>query len=893
MTDHLFCLVSDGPCQAGEEVTYKHYSLLRSAIEQVLPNMQYTIQFLTPDYKPNPTMSDVQPQIQGIYDKLYALKPRVILAFGEAAFKVLHLANTKISEICSIPQTSEILVKDMHLDERSPKAKMVNLIDPDPIRGTYVTKRGVMYSLAGYTPIIYPTYKYGSMCSYGSGYKGLMLVERQLARIKEILENPNFAPYKPEHYTKFIKIYSKKNQVPEAIETLSRLVTWKKYSFDIETAGYQVPQDAQLDFRHIDAEITMIAIGTDKECYVFNTHSLSELIPYIKPVLENQGVHITWNGRFDINFLENLWGVKFDGHTHIDGMACLYLNDMNVQFLGKGASTLKSSCASFLQNGAYYAGYQKNAGIDEAIHSGDGAYLAEHEDEFMLYCGIDVLMTYSTAAVMFNKLDQPQRKLVTVYYPDLDNTLNDIHKGGIKVDEPLMKNFMENLETFCDSTKIEITKLAGNEKFNPSSPIMLSSYLYDTLKLPPFYTEKGTLSVTTEVLDHYNCIPFCKMVSDYRGFLKQLEIFSAIKKHIHNARCYPFYNMYRTTSGRLTAKNPPIQIIPSNKKIETRLPVGLNLGLVKNGKVAIKRGKKLIETDQIINTAGIVAYLGRPLWPIHEIENGVLTEVSPNFKQIFISDIGQEMLYADYSQLEIVILANFIDQCSKDHALQDAIREGRDLHSFTCSKLFSILKKQTFTEEFIRSNKNVEPYHTWRSDSKAVIFKLIYGGTYKSFARDKCIPEDEAKLIFDTFLQVFPGIRDYMNAQDRFAHAENAVKTYAGHRRDLEVYRYESYNGKARNIALNHPIQGTASFFVNEAMVEYNTQLRKLGGSILLTVHDSIASQAPEAIWQQAAKLKQDTMTLYIMEKYKKFITVPLRVEMFHGKNWSELELAT
>ncbi len=894
MTD-ILCLISDGPCKDGENTTEKHYNLLTSIVKR--SGLTALYKFVYPYYTDSLKKITIMDNMHNIMNTIEETHPSVILAFGDKAFICLGLPSTKITEIANIPQKSPFFGGES-FDIRTKTYKLKESL-PSTIDGRPCLHRVVRGSERKYDftetiklvshkdIVIFPTYKHNSMLSYGCGYKGQALLERQLERIKEIVKekkrNPEYKKYNLRHYKKFITLHRTKADLKSAKKSIKYWKTQSKRAFDIETAGYNVPKEAQLNFRHIEAEITVIGIGNEEHVDVYNTHNLPELIPLISEVFSQdiKAKNMTWNGKFDIEFMKYLWGTKFN-HTHIDGMTCLYLRDLNVSFLGKGAATLKFTSATFLENGSKYAGYQKNAGIDVAIKAGDGQYLAEHEEEYMIYCGIDVWLTYKTVVTLWKGLEKDARKLVIKYYPELTEMLNKIHAGGITVNNIKLNQYMENLQDFLEKLEKligdELTKIENSisgrpfkqHPFNPKSGKHLCEILYDILGLPVCYTEKGSRSVTTEVLELHHDIPFCKLVSDYRSFLKQHELFGSIKKHIKGDKCYPRYNQYRTTSGRLTASDPPIQIVPSNKRITTWHPTS--------------------------NDPSVILP-HRPVWVNHSVvkskksEGGYeLLEISPNFKEVFIADPGMIMLYADYSQLEIVVLANYISKCSSCRILQNAIIEGRDIHSYTCSLLYSALMGKTYAEEFITAHKHEQPYKGWRQDSKSVIFKLIYGGTYISMAKEKGIPEEEAKKVFDTFLSVIPGIQTYMNNQKFLAKRKCKIKTWPGHSRDLGVYKYERYNSKANNIALNHPIQGTASYIVNLAMMEYHRRIKEVSSNsrILLTIHDSIASQVPndkEHI-KHGLKLKRECMQDYIMTAYNEFLSVPVKMDMELGINW-------
>ena len=854
MSDVLF-LISDPPNKSGGSGQYK---LLHEIATKKLKGHTFEAIHVVDKFMDDVKKKDIIKHTKVKMNFIEENHPRVIVALGKEAFMLLGLKNTKVTDICNVPTTSPYF--------GGVEIQKSGIVTHCGGRGWLYTKKieGETFTIPLVSHkdiIVYPTYAFKNMLTYACGYKGQSFFERQLDRVVEILEEPNWKPYSIEEYP--IILHTCNEQF--AVERLEYWAKQRQIAFDIETAGYDIPAEAQLNPNHNQAKISMIGIGNADQVDVFNTYKMPSLIPHINKVFKREKpVNLTWNGKFDIQFMQVKWNTNFSNQAHVDGRACVYLVDMNMQFLGKGAGTLKFASAVFPKHGAKYAGYQKNDGIDVAIKEGNGKYLEDHEKEFMLYCGIDVLLTYRTIKTMWDTMPEKSKKLATTYYQELDDMLREVHSGGIKVNIDLLNKFIEELTKFTG--KIEEKIIAFGIK-NPKSGPELCEYIYNVRKMPVHYTDKGNLTLTSEILESYNYDPFCKLILDYRSFLKQLEIFIAIRDYTTNGYCYPSYNQYRTTSGRLASTNPPIQIVPQNKKVDTIIP------------------------DE---KCDVEKLLGRPVWFNNKIKLGEdnkyhFIETSPNFKQIFIPDDGYTLIYSDYAQLEVYILACFISRVSRDDTLQKAIREGRDLHSYTASLLYSTIMNKQYTEDFIKAHKEEEPYKSWRQDSKSVLFKLIYGGTYKSFAIDKNIPEDDAKKIFDTFLQVIPGIQHYMKNQEFLANTKMNVETYPGHVRPLGVAEFYKYNSKVRNIALNHPIQGTASYFVNCAMMKLNEEIKKLGGRILLTVHDSIASQVPHDKLEEGLALQKWCKIDYILETFKEFFSVPLRIDLYYGTNWNDL----
>lgn len=400
----ILCLISDGPSPNGDIQTKKNYKHIHFLSKQIIPGKKIDYMFTCNTPKKNPTKKDCLPYKQELFDRIEHEHPKIVMAFGLSAYQTLELEETSVVKICNIIQTSPLFGGKI-FDRANMRYKKANPLTFNP-RGILREKTKEEILLTSHKDIlVYPTYKYSSLISYAGGYRGQALFERQLARIGEILDNQEpFKFYDYNFYYQHIKLFYKKEHIQEAIEFLTYYSNQKVICFDIETAGYNVPLDAQLNFRHPHAEIVMIAIGDAEKTCVFNTHHLPELIPYIKLVLESNALKLTWNGVFDFEWTMALWGVKYVEYKHIDGLCANYLTDLQVGDLSKGTRTLKFSTASMLPYGAYYAGYNKNFGIDVAIKEGDAKYLEEHEIEYMLYCGIDVHVTDKLVKLMWNNL---------------------------------------------------------------------------------------------------------------------------------------------------------------------------------------------------------------------------------------------------------------------------------------------------------------------------------------------------------------------------------------------------------------------------------------------------------------------------------------------------------
>lgn len=707
---------------------------------------------------------------------------------------------------------------------------------------------------------VYPTNSYKELMSYSGGYKGINTIKENLTRISELPNQTGVATNNIVH----IDSVELGRKAIKALEHSAIL------ALDIETAGYDVPREAQLDYDVEGAEIVVIAIGNNEVTYVFNTHVFPNLVPHICKLLEMPKTLYTWNGTFDLAFIKALWGtVPHSDSTLIDGHLCFYLYDSNTFSLG---SSLKLASKKLLPNGASYADYQMEGGIDVAIKNGDGHYIAEHIKEYMQYCGMDVALTYKLCEFFWENLTPDLQTKVTGFYVDLMNLLHKLGRQGIRVDVDKMESQIDSLRAFLSEIEEDFDKQYPN--INIRSTKDCAYVIYDIRGVPNTNPE-GKQSTAVEVLEANADDFFCKQLLDYRSFDKQLTMLVSIQESLTvDGRCCPKYNCMRTATGRLASHSPSIHTIPKVNHIVTPTNIPAS-SPAPDPTTVLKRA--IWKNHKVVKSVG-----SNPIWQ--------LIETSPFVKDIFVPDEGHSLIYSDYSQLEVVILANLIDVCSPDKSLQNAIREGKDIHSYTTSLVYSILKGQTFTADFIQAHKGEEPFSGWRQTCKSILFKLIYGGTSESLAKDMGMTSEEAATIWSTFLKVIPGLVDYTTLQVDAGIEAHQIVSSSGHKRGLEIYSIFRNSTKAKNISLNHPIQSFASYLVLEALVELDKRLPSISSSsrILLTVHDSIAIQVPAGKEAEGKALLQSCMIDYIHKKFP-FLTVPLSAKAEVGSSWYNL----
>ena len=247
------------------------------------------------------------------------------------------------------------------------------------------------------------------------------------------------------------------------------------------------------------------------------------------------------------------------------------------------------------------------------------------------------------------------------------------------------------------------------------------------------------------------------------------------------------------------------------------------------------------------------------------------TEEGRKIRQAFIADEGNVLVSADYSQIELRILAHMADI----PALKDAFHKGLDIHAMTASEMFGV------------PIEGMDPMV--RRQAKAINFGIIYGISGFGLARQLGIPQGEAAEYIKTYFKRFPGIRAYMDETKDFAKETGYVKTAFGRKIHLEAIKSKGpAKAFAERQAINAPIQGSAADVIKRAMIRMPDALAKAGltARMLLQVHDELVFECPESEAETLIKVAQDTMQGAAMPALN--LSVPLVVDARAAKNWAE-----
>ena len=387
--------------------------------------------------------------------------------------------------------------------------------------------------------------------------------------------------------------------------------------------------------------------------------------------------------------------------------------------------------------------------------------------------------------------------------------------AGVKIDRAALAEMSSRLEREIDAKAKEIYQHAGIE-FNISSPKQLGDVLFNKLNLPkPVKYGKGkTISTAVDVLEglaESHEVP--RMVLEYRQLTKLKSTYvDALPALLNPAsgRLHTTFGQTGTATGRLSSANPNLQNIP------------------------------------------------------------IRTELGREIRAAFTAEPGHVLLAADYSQIELRLLAHF----SKDPLLVEAYRRGDDIHTLTASQVFGVPPLM------------VTPDH--RRQAKVVNFGIVYGLSAFGLSQNLGIEPGEAKQFINAYFERYGGVRAFIDRTLDEARREGKVKTLFGRVRPIPDINSKNANlrGFAERTAVNTPLQGTAADLIKIAMIRIDAALRERGlkSRMTLQVHDELVFEVPEA--------EIEVMRTLVREQMEKVhpLTVPLLVEIGVGSNWRDLE---
>ena len=392
----------------------------------------------------------------------------------------------------------------------------------------------------------------------------------------------------------------------------------------------------------------------------------------------------------------------------------------------------------------------------------------------------------------------------------LAQVLADMTRTGILVDREGIEAFGVQLRQELDQVLTRIEMEAGTSDFNPNSPKQLGTLLFDTMGLRHGKKTKNGWSTDAETLEKLRDIPLVEDILQYRACqkLNSTYVEGLLKVIGEDGRIHTRFNQTEARTGRLSSDNPNLQNIP------------------------------------------------------------IRTEMGSKLRAYFVAKPGCVLVDADYSQIELRILAHV----TGDAHMQEAFLSGADIHRSTAAKIYNIRPE------------DVTP--RLRSSAKAINFGIMYGKGAYSLSKDIGVSVKEAEAFLQTYLATFPNIDGYMEKTIADARQCGYVSTLFGRRRALPELNSNNHNIRAsgERMARNTPIQGTAADVIKLAMVRVWRRLRneKMESRLILTVHDELIVEAPEAEAEKAAQILREEMEGCV------HYAVPLSTDVHTGKNWLE-----
>ena len=401
------------------------------------------------------------------------------------------------------------------------------------------------------------------------------------------------------------------------------------------------------------------------------------------------------------------------------------------------------------------------------------------------------------------------RLLAEVELP-LALVLADMERTGMLVDREGLVAFGEKMKQELEGCLARIYEQVGYE-FNVNSPKQLGEALFVKMGLPPRKKTKSGYSTNAETLESLrNESPVIDDILQYRTYqkLNSTYVEGLLKVIGPDGRMHSTFNQTEARTGRLSSSEPNMQNIP------IRTPLGSQL------------------------------------------------------RQFFVAKPGCTLVDADYSQIELRLLAHI----SGDESMRQAFLTGQDIHRSTAAKIYN-LPPEMITPAL-------------RSSAKAVNFGIVYGIGAFSLSRDINVSVKEADQFIKNYLATFPGVKNYMDETIAHGTEKGYVTTLFGRRRALPELASKNHNLRAlgERMAMNTPIQGTAADVIKLAMVKVWRRLRAegLAAKLILQVHDELIVEAPEAEAETVARILKEEMEGAVS------YSVPLTADVGQGKTWLE-----
>ncbi|MGI5888066.1 MAG: DNA polymerase I [Oscillospiraceae bacterium] len=414
------------------------------------------------------------------------------------------------------------------------------------------------------------------------------------------------------------------------------------------------------------------------------------------------------------------------------------------------------------------------------------------------------------AAVSSELSDKGMNDLLNTIELPLTRVLASMEHEGFLIDTAGIEDFGKMLDRKIADEQNEIYILAGRE-FNINSPKQLGTVLFDELDLPYGRKTKSGWATDAKTLDSLKgAYPIVDHILSYRTYakLKSTYVEGLLKAADPAGRVHTDFRQTEARTGRISSTNPNLQNIP------------------------------------------------------------VRTELGSELRKFFRAGEGKILLDADYSQIELRVLASM----SGDERMIDAFRSGRDIHTETASSIFRVPQEDVTPE--------------LRRKAKAVNFGIVYGIGAYSLSQNTGVSMREASQYIEDYFRTYSGVKKYLEGEVEFAKQNGYVQTMFGRRRGIPELKNSNRQVQAlgKRLAMNTPIQGTAADIIKLAMIRVCDRLakEKLDAKLILQVHDELIIESSLECSQEAASILKDEMEKVVD------LAAPLTVEVGSGKTWYE-----
>ena len=439
-----------------------------------------------------------------------------------------------------------------------------------------------------------------------------------------------------------------------------------------------------------------------------------------------------------------------------------------------------------------------------------GLVIEEKSEEYVKVC-YEAYTAFAASRILLDKLKETgMEELFTKIEMPLVFALYHMEKNGVRVNSDALKEYGDQLAVHIRALEKEIYEEAG-ETFNINSPKQLGVILFEKMQIPGGKKTKTGYSTAADVLeklapDH----PIVSKILEYRQYAKLKSTYAdGLAAYIGpDGRIHGKFNQTITATGRISSTEPNLQNIP------------------------------------------------------------VRTELGRMIRKVFVPEEGYVFVDADYSQIELRVLAH----CSGDAHLIEAYREARDIHRITASQVFHVPFADVTDQQ--------------RRNAKAVNFGIVYGISSFGLSQDLSITRKEAAEYIDDYFQTYPGIKTFLDHAVQHAKDQGYAVTLFGRRRPVPELSSSNFMQRSfgERVAMNSPIQGTAADIIKIAMIGVDRRLKEEGlkSRLVLQVHDELLIEAEQTEVETVKEILRQEM------EQAASLDVPLEIDMHTGDNWYE-----